>query len=100
MIPITQSLVVTGTRELSKKVKNAIDWAQDKVECMTKQGDVKQGKPPLPCGQYYLVKPISKKVGFVWEALSREEAEKKLSCLTKGSISLQDSFRKVSLAQY
>ena len=69
---------------------------------MTKQGDVKQGKPPLPCGQYYLVKPVPKKAGLVWESLSREETERIMSCLSQGSISLlgQDTFRKVSLAQH
>ena len=68
---------------------------------MTKNNDIKQGKPPLPCGQYYLVKPVPKKgaAGIVWETLSREEAERKLSCLSKESLSLlsQDTIRKVSL---
>ena len=102
LIPISQNPVATGSHEPSKKVINAIDWAQEKVECMTKQGDVKQGKPPLPCGQYYLVKPVPKKgvAGFVWETLSREEAERKMSCLPKRSLSLlgQDTIRKASLA--
>lgn len=71
---------------------------------MAKRGAVKQGKPPLPCGQYYLVKPAFKKgaTGFVWETLNKEEAEEKLSCISKGGLSClnQDTFKKVSLALY
>lgn len=70
---------------------------------MAKCGDVKQGKPPLPCGQYYLVKPVPKKgAAIVWEPLSREEAEGKLSCLSKHGLTClnQDTFKKVSPARF
>lgn len=100
LIPVTQNPAATGSREPSTKVTSAIAWTREKVEGMTKHSDVKQGKPPLPSGQYYLVKPLSKKAGFVWETLTREEAERKLSCLSKSSLSLlsQDAIRKVNLA--
>jgi len=99
---MSQNPVARGNREPSKKVADAIDWTREKVEDMTKRGNVKKGKPPLPCGQYYLVKPVPKKGAdsFVWESLSREEAEGKLSCLSKHALTClnQDTFKKVSPA--
>lgn len=99
---MSQTAVSRSSHEPSKKVASAIAWTREQVECMTKRGDVKQGKPPLPCGQYYLVKPVPKKgaAGFVWETFSREEAGKKLSCLSKDGLAClnQDTFKKVSPA--
>ena len=100
LLSMSQNPVARGSREPSKKVADAIDWTREKVQDMTKRGNVKKGKPPLPCGQYYLVKPVPKKGAdsFVWESLSREEAEGKLSCLSKHGLTClnQDTFKKVS----
>ena len=100
LLSMSQNPVARGSREPSKKVADAIDWTREKVEDMAKRGNVKKGKPPLPCGQYYLVKPVPKKGAdsFVWGTLSREEAEGKLSCLSKHGLTClnQDTFKKVS----
>ena len=101
---MSQNPVARDSCEPSKKIADAIDWTREKVEDMAKRGNVKKGKPPLPFGQYYLVKPVPKKGAdsFVWETLSREEAEGKLSCLSKHGLTClhSDTFKKVSPAWF